>query len=1324
MLNIPSTLNVLAANDASSISTSSNTSQKQLLHQSVFQNLGQFIKHDAPTSINQFIKNTSEYVEEKYINNDSKKQQLTIHTDKIISAAESVAKRTILTKLFGPNYQSYQTLINTFSRNRYPVRKNAFSITSEIQKTEPKYTLTLRLIHMEGIQNIKDIYGSNTTVIDNPVYNFINRYISGEFVENTDKIIFRYRNSMSNYNENVKINRIINTSEYKNLCDVSAEDIAGRLLSASTVQRTYLFQSISTDIVSNNQATGRINTQLDVNGRISTASCKNRTNSKYDSTNATISDFTSYIPPLVLKASVTHYGNTDDTQTVLNIHCITRKVVYTYSFSDPSLSNWKVDKVIQNHYNIDAEEELLKQNITSTDPLNNFDEYYIEFRYIGTIDSVDAELTNLFMKLSYMYPIAVSENEYKRHMLQKEQTSNVISSDVFNYNNYALNYHHIVLNNVFKAITKGNDLGVLNLEDTHKNIASVHCINSIEELKRSIHKSSNYFDYVLVPFDERENIIKYADRDNRCLVILLGNIIYVQNCNWLLMGNVNKSMLEQSNSECSCKNTPKSSNMVYQIAMFEGIMYENPFQIKLFDTYIWNNEYVGNFSYAHRNSYISQFTRNNNVYGMSVIYKNVEIPLDGEGPLKVSIMKHDDLKYLSELTELPFTFLMRSVTEDVNDTSDRFILTTHHISINFMLKLFSDRMVRVNNRLVKEYTYGLFVSGNFDEITNRLERLMGNKNAGVCAKTKTFITICKQNGIVPFVNPFENSNFGCSIVVSENGKLNDKIMSMHYNCEKNKWELENATTESEPTGYKQALNALMQTFIQEYCIKESIIDGGARMDMYSTGGISHINSLNAAFISPVAKIYKSLNKLMQQYVIETVFKPTVVNKKYHNNIHNVIVFTDSYNNNLKNIYKYSDVQNVYVINENVNVLCDIIGNYSEYSSIKTLIDEYPRRLHNDALPARNIIKPAVYKEISTHMNTDNAMYNVLMNKMDLKVLEGSYDGDTYRKLCDTAGYIDNSIDVVSVDDFYKNIQSLYDIIVLKRFVKNVLHVNGKMCLKTISANHVKFNTKDSGMYFVNETNGVRTGLIKEFVKSKSDLGLDNANMKKFAVMYLKLFTVFGIRAEDTHIIMEKSNKDMKDIERMNVIKRNIAECIRRGRIGVCIGRNEEEMDVDGNMQELKLENDMVRVYYPKDISDSDMEHLLKFFRNGVLFDYTAVPETYRVDSVNFNSMRYSKSCENNIHQKVSGSTGVSSSVSQVNFSENDHSTYDIRWRIIPVITEEMMGLLNDTFKISNICTPLMEDKMVRHIASIPKYSKINYVDKMLKAQSIITYDLV
>ena len=120
----------------------------------------------------------------------------------------------------------------------------------------------------------------------------------------------------------------------------------------------------------------------------------------------------------------------------------------------------------------------------------------------------------------------------------------------------------------------------------------------------------------------------------------------------------------------------------------------------------------------------------------------------------------------------------------------------------------------------------------------------------------------------------------------------------------------------------------------------------------------------------------------------------------------------------------------------------------------------------------------------------------------------------------------------------------------------------------------------------------------------------------------------------------------------------------------------------------------------------------------------AISNFVKTDSV-ITPMIHSKSCAgmSGITPNNILNTNISNSQSQT-FVQKQKNEYEIQWDIIPVITQDMLNILSDTFRVVSICTPLLEDKLVKHIASIPKYAKINYVDKILKTYTSVTMEKV
>jgi hypothetical protein len=608
--------------------------------------------------------------------------------------------------------------------------------------------------------------------------------------------------------------------------------------------------------------------------------------------------------------------------------------------------------------------------------------------------------------------------------------------------------------------------------------------------------------------------------------------------------------------------------------------------------------------------------------------------------------------------------------------------------------------------MTKEYTYALFSSGNMDMLTNGLDTMLSVKQNMICQKVKTFLAVCRQNNIIPFVNPFEMSMYGCSVISTSDGSLNNRIMPVSFDVNENRWKLaDDNRMETEPTDYRQALNALIQTITHNDCENECV--QGAQDNSCIEHAIIGVNPMG---YQQIAKVYKSLFKLMKQYIVEHIFEPTVVNKKYVNNIKNVILFANEHDDFITNIYKFTDVKKLFAINERFNVLSDIVKEYENNCSIMSLIREYPRRLHNDGLPARNIIKPDVYKEISEHITTDNAMYAIINNKMDLRVINGTNDVSTYDKLKLNHNYTDNSIDIVINNSFYKDIKSVLDIVKVKRFASNVLHPNGKMVLNYFNGN-VKGQTKDvSGMYFRNETNNVRTKIIKDYAKSIVGMQLDQSLIKKYAIIYLRLNNVFGIDIED---LVYASNWDAERV--MNIVKqKGVCACIMNTEC-------ERVNDIDGvEMVNVDINGVRLMLLY-NGIDKNDMDALIKLLQNGSLFEYTAIPEIVRTNDVSARvnrSVSYDNASFGN-HER----TAINGSQSQV-FSQKEYVEYDIKWTVIPLVSNEMFAVLDDSFKVNSICTPLTEDKLVRHIASIPKYAKINYVDQILKSYTCVVYERV
>jgi hypothetical protein len=243
------------------------------------------------------------------------------------------------------------------------------------------------------------------------------------------------------------------------------------------------------------------------------------------------------------------------------------------------------------------------------------------------------------------------------------------------------------------------------------------------------------------------------------------------------------------------------------------------------------------------------------------------------------------------------------------------------------------------------------------------------------------------------------------------------------------------------------------------------------------------------------------------------------------------------------------------------------------------------------------------------------------------------------------------------------------------------------------------------MYFRNETNVIRTKLVKEFAVHAKKINLDTNQLKKYAVMYLRLNNVFGI-----------------DLDRMIIGDAGMEDISTNSIYAVCDG-NEVVRDEMSSIMEI-VNGVNVQILYPTTYSDSDMKSLMKLFTSNLLFEYTVISRIIKTDSV-ITPMIHSKSCAgmSGIGTNNTFNTNISNSQSQT-FVQKQKNEYEIQWDIIPVITQDMLNILSDTFRVVSICTPLLEDKLVKHIASIPKYAKINYVDKILKTYTCVTMERV
>ena len=676
----------------------------------------------------------------------------------------------------------------------------------------------------------------------------------------------------------------------------------------------------------------------------------------------------------------------------LSISHIQRKVKQTFRFND----SWLVHKIVTFTHTSKGIDLINALKIIFSDNRfckkiddESFDNRDIEFEYAPLNNTLKVPFSNI-------------STEFINLLVH---LTTIFSNDT------SLDYNNMVIQNVLKIFNKTK------IQQNDYDINVVSNDNLLNEMSRQ------HTFYINLPST------KYMLAINRVIIYVFANNIYIKH----------------NNSNCIRNNLSyKNEELISNIYIFDAYYNARTKEYIIIDLLSMTNANTG------KSMYIEQLTIENKIDLIKAFCNGVSF--------NESVIKCADFKIINHSAINKF---------NINSTPNACILTYSN-SNQVIIKASNCTFNCYLQQDVSKYTYNIFVRGNVENIThiNNTSRVISNmyNKLELIPFTSIFNNQFKSTSFIRLnssVDEYRNyDNTVCELIWSNNGWLINKVLIDKYESKNNEHVNKIMTIERATKLIRQIFDTNVKTNNVQTDVERNLI---SYYDTYLQKSFEYSTYNN------ILHMFHHLDKTINQYIIEKTL-PTIniseISKSSLNNtkLYDVkplsMLYFPTNVKQIKHIYRYTNTKNCYIVHDNITLekIEDLVRSKC---SLIDLIKSYPRRIHNDNISSRSIVNIEHVTSTGTkniRSNNDNKNDNNDNNTLRDKLINGTVvdmlnlyglvrdETSIIDKLKLQSTYVNNSIDVVYIENINKTIKDEQDIIWLRDIIEKCLSKSGKIII--------------------------------------------------------------------------------------------------------------------------------------------------------------------------------------------------------------------------------------------------------------------------------------